>query len=512
MSKQYAKEHSLDIPHVSCIEFPLKVQNVDKAIGLVGGESAIIKACQDDSSHPLELRFTNNIYEHPVNAKVNTHEQILIKISLPKSVLKANAGNVQRSLQQLHSVHSKPIHITPVAIINKTFRFREMSDFQYQMSNSPFAQKVNKSIHSLNYTEICSLGLDEDLKPWAPNENGLYDLPPPPRFSSIPLPFNYHYKKNAATVLKEGKLTTRNKHLKLNSSIIKWEDQPPTGPSEESKQQLEFFQSHSDNLVYKDVLDALEIIRKLFEIRPIWIRKHLEANLPVHLKTCFKYALPQVSYTYTKGPWRQTYIRFGVDPKSSAEFSRYQTEGFRVPGFNKTVPKGFVSEVPNGVSKIFKFTGVELPHSLHFQLEDIVDEQVCLLLSHAKLRTECDFHDGWYDSTTMARLRKLMRYKLRCLMDGTTMDPEKVDYFINKLEVTEREGDADEDHDDADDDDQCDDLHLGDEEGEEDGEIDVGESNFEDIINYLEKHNPRGASEIAHLTCLLRQGNIPEFS
>jgi general transcription factor 3C polypeptide 5 (transcription factor C subunit 1) len=500
MSKQYAKEHSLDIPHVSCIEFPLKVKEVDRALRMVGGKDAVVKACQDENSSPLELRFTNNVYEHPVNAKLNCNEQILVKISVPKMALQKNNGNVQKTLKELHAAHGKTIHVTPLAIINKTFRFREMSDFQYQTKSSTFTNKINDSIHSLNYTNMKKLDFEEDSQPWSKGPDGRFDLPPPPRFSSIPLPFNYHYKKNAATVMKEGKLMIKNRHIKLHSTIIKWDDETPNEPSDELKQQLKFFEQNSQNIIYKDILETITLIKTLFETKPIWIRKHLEAVLPIHLKQCLRYALPQVSYTYTKGPWRQAYIKFGVDPKSSVEYGKYQTEGFRVPGFKKSIPRGFMSEVSNGVSYIFKFNGDEMPHSLYFQLENLTDVQVQLLLSKAKVRTECDFHDGWYDNVTMARVRRLMRYKLRCLMDGTPMVESKIDFFMNKLEV--QEGEKEENMpEEVDNDDE-------DEEEEDDYELDTSEANFKEILEYLEKKNPRGAQEIRSLAGLIKQGDI----
>lgn len=145
-AKQQAKEHSLDIPHISCIEFPLKVKNVEKAFDMVGGADNIIQSCLDDQV-PLELRFTKNIYEHPVNAKVNKREHILIKISVPKKEFNENNRNIQKTLEQLHTNGKKQMHITPLAIINKTFRFREMSSFNIKSKTvNMFNKLTNQSI------------------------------------------------------------------------------------------------------------------------------------------------------------------------------------------------------------------------------------------------------------------------------------------------------------------------------------------------------------------------------
>lgn len=507
MPSGYAKEHSLDIPHINCIEFPLKVNNLDKALDLCGGEKRIINSLHDENTNPLELRFTSNVHEHPITAKVSNHEQVLIKISVPKKLLDSNNGNIQKTLQDIHEKNKKPIHVAPIAIINKSFRFREMSDFQYQTSSSKFSNQVDKAIHELKYDQITSLDVfTQDLKPWEYDlqEEELFDLPPPPRFSSIPLPFNFNYKKNSATITKEGKITTRNKHIKLHSIIIKWTDQPPKGPSSELLTQLKIFRlQQKDNAFFKDILETISRIQHLFSVKPIWIRKHLEAILPVSLKPCLKYALPQVAYTYTKGPWRQAYVKFGIDPKTSPEYSIYQTEGFRVPKFNKVIPKTFVSENPTGVSKIFKFTGEEVPVSLLFKLEDIIDPVIANLLKNDVLKDTVDFESGWFTTLTMLKLRRLMRYKLRKLVEGSAIDPDKIDYIVNKLQLNEETIVDNVEEEDDDNEDEEDDEEL-----ENDYELDINDSNYQEILDYLKKFNPQGAEELGKLSGVLKQANI----
>lgn len=509
--KQYAKEHSLDIPHIACIEFPMKVKNVEKAFEMVGGKESISKSCLDEEANPLELRLTNDIYHHPIGSKVNHNEQVLVKISIPKKEYLANDRNIQKTIKELQNDHKKPVHVTPVAIINKTFRFRGLSDFQYQTANSKFVQKINDSIHSLNYENIKNLQFKQDSEPWEYEdvENELFDLPPVPRFSSIPLPFQYNYKKNAATIVKEGKITVKNKHIKLHSIIIKWNDEVPQGPSADLINQLEIFEKNSDvNPFFKDILTVIGIVKKLFEIKPIWIRKHLDALLPVHLKPNLKYALPQLAYTYSKGPWRQSYIKYGIDPKSSNIYAKYQTESFRVPNFSKKIDKGFVSEVPNGVSNVFIFNGEDLPMSLSFQIENLQDIQVTELLNKSTFREECDFNDGWYDSLTMLKLRRLMRYKLKHLVDGTRTDETKIHHILNNTTIQEKEDDMEAE--DGDDNEEAEDV---DDEDENDDDIDDEEfdailASYKDILAQLHKNNPQGADQLEKLAGLIKQNNL----
>ncbi|CCH45239.1 Transcription factor tau subunit [Wickerhamomyces ciferrii] len=511
-NKQLAKEHSLDIPHISCIEFPLKVKNVDKAFNMVGGKEKIIQSCLDNQI-PLELRLTKNLYEHPINAKTNANEHLLIKISIPKREYKENNFNIQKTLQNLHSNGKKNVHITPIAIINKTFRFREMSDFQYQVKNSKFVKQVNESIHDLNFEKIKNLKFEQDTKPWDfdNKQQKLFDLPPPPRFSSIPLPFNYNYKKNALTVVKEGKLVTRNKSIKLHSIIIKYSDPTPQESSKELQSQLETFQSQRENPFYKDILLTLDIIIKLFEEKPIWLRKHLESILPIHLKPLLKFALPQISYTFTKGPWRQSYIKFGIDPRILPNLRNYQTEVFRIPNFRTNIPKGFMTDIPNSTPSVFKFDGQQLPMSLTFQLENLIDTDVVILLSKAIINKECDFYDGWFDKLTMFKLRRLMRYKLKMVVDGLTMNSDKLHHILHNLQLQEGKDNEDDEEDDEDEgNDQNDDDNDEDNDDDEfeDYELDLKNANYDEILKYIGRFNGKGAEKLKELSNVLKQDDI----
>ncbi|KAH3680340.1 hypothetical protein WICMUC_000407 [Wickerhamomyces mucosus] len=522
MNSKYAKENSLDIPHYSSIEFPLKVKNLDKALDLVGGENSILRSCQDHSVNPLELRFTSNRYEHPIQADVSTSEQILIKISLPVKELEENNGNIRKTLRCLHKQGHKPAYIQPVAIINKSFRFRELSDFQFQTKNNEIVQRFEKSAHQLKYSNLKqSLKFEQDLEPYKPSKDGSYQLPPPPRFSSIRFPFDYGYKKNNATMEKEGKLIVRNKHIKLHSMIIKYDDKIPQGPSSELVTQLDIFKKESnENSIFKDILKTIDILNNLFSTKPIWIRKHLEAILPNHLKPSLKHALPQVSYTFTKGPWRQAYIKFGIDPKSSNEFAKYQTGSFRVNDYRKSlVTKNYITDRPNDVASIFLFNGEELPATLLFQIENLIDPLIAKMIKESTYQEQADFDDGWFDKLTMAKIRYIVPYKLKSLVNGDIVDDDKLKDQLLRLEAhvhDRQEIEADDDHilnDDDDDDD--DDDEYDDDDINSIGTLDIDEinidpenSSFDEVFRYLQTTNPQGANELKDLVGMIKQKDI----
>lgn len=76
--------------------------------------------------------------------------------------------------------------------------------------------------------------------------------------------------------------------------------------------------------------ECVELLRKIFEERPICTRRVIRNLIPERLHYATKYALPQVSYYWRLGPWRDTCIRFGVDPRKSIEYAKYQVIAFKI--------------------------------------------------------------------------------------------------------------------------------------------------------------------------------------
>ncbi|KAH3682498.1 hypothetical protein WICPIJ_006528 [Wickerhamomyces pijperi] len=528
---RYVKEHSLDIPHYSAVEFPLVVNNTDKAIDLVGGEPALVKAAQDHEQNPLELRFSKNKYEHPLASTLSTNENIIIKISVPTKEYEESGKNIRKTLAHLNKAGKhKPVSIQPVGIINKTFRFRELSDFQYQTGSDQFISKTNSALHDLNYTELKeNFKFTQDKEPSIVDRTtGSFNFPPPPRFSSIPLPFDYRYTKNTNSVEKEGKYEVRNRPFRLHASVLKYDDPIPIEPPKAVTEKLDYYlQNFTRNTTYRDTLKVIDLLKALFEKRPIWIRKHLEAIIPVHLRYTVKYALPHIAYTYIDGPWRQNYIKFGINPKSSVQYARYQLGAFRVNGYrNPRNLRTFVTDQPNDIATGFKFNGTDLPITLLFQIEQLIDPEVVEFVKHVKFKEEPDFENGWFDKLTMDKIRLVVPFKLKSLIRDEDYDEKRLEVLLKRLEQTAAEGletsgpTSDDEEMDLDNDNDRNDMESDDDEDDDEDEdeffdqtlrpdtqdshnldqemefLNVQESNFDEILSYLEKQHPEGAIEL----------------
>ncbi len=76
--------------------------------------------------------------------------------------------------------------------------------------------------------------------------------------------------------------------------------------------------------------DLVERVREKFGLRPIWSKAALEFATKIPSQT-LKYIIPTFAYFAANGPWRNTWIKFGVDPRKYPPYVVFQAVDFRVP-------------------------------------------------------------------------------------------------------------------------------------------------------------------------------------
>lgn len=484
MHNTLAKTHSLNVPHHASIEFPLNVINDSRAIEMVGGKDKINLAIKDFTNAQRNLRASNaptnklelklrpkDPFSHPIAATASSNEKILVKLSLPKNKLEENEGDVFRTIRELPS---NSFQVKPVAILDKNFRFLEMSDFQVITKKSPFIEKFNTSVNCGSYEGIKNL-LKELPGPPESGENGDLDIPPLPRFSRISLPHVYNYHSNTATVplaTEDGmKLIRKDTKPKLHSSIIPWSsDRIPQGPPQVLVEQLEKYTKDAEDqnrenavkaLFEHDMVQLVMFLEKLFDEKPIWIRRHIYEIIPKEWRTLLKMALHYVAYTMKRGPFRYLYIKFGYNPKEHQSAWKFQGESFRIPGSSRDLDseeKVIPPSVENTeIPRAFIFDGEIVPRMFFFQLGDIVDPDILEILRSATVLPQCHEESGWLDELSCNRVRFVMRYKLRCLQNKEPIEQSKVNDIMKKTQfnsfsridtIEESEGEAEEDDDD----------------------------------------------------------------
>lgn len=471
-----ASFHSMDISHVTCVEYPLVVNDCQKAVEMVGGKSKISQVINssDKSSNPnyhttpentLELKLRSDPFHHPLQSSYNSNEKILIKISIPKSKLPKNYHS--KSMLDILRV-SQDYKAFPVAIIDKTYSFKSIADFQACTKNNPSIQQIKNLCNSNNFQQLNHqfnqlLELNElkdyqDLNYY--NHTANHNLPPPPIFSPIRFPYDYKYQKNPfTTVIKdqvsgEIKVVSTKAKVKLYTKMIDYNiNDIPTSIAPELTENLKLLQS-SDLPSYSadsSLLKCIEWLKMIFDIKPIWLRKHLDDIVPISLKKSVKQALPYITYIYQSGPWRFCNVKLGINPGIDSKYWIYQSEYFRIPEFGFTPtndnrkrikPSTIGQDSDITISESLLFNGITMPTTVTYQIGDLIDSDITTIIKDHQsafgdsfLRSTPDFQDGWINKQTMEVIRRIIRYKLNRLAKDESIDQNKI-YKIIKTDYT----------------------------------------------------------------------------
>ncbi|KAK9463170.1 RNA polymerase III transcription factor IIIC subunit-domain-containing protein [Lipomyces oligophaga] len=471
-------ERSLDLlPRVVCVEHPGAVRDVDRAIVTLGGKDALRKTINSSGQVPLELRLRpEDVFSHPISSRAtNTSHGILLKVRVKRAHLEAAGGDLRYAIAQ----HPTEYTYAPCAVIHTFVRFREIADFQYSTLHSPFASKIRDSLHAGNFDAIKDLNLFQDSAYSLSN----LDLPPPPRFSRVNVPFEYAYRQNPAVtaVTDEATGTTRlvNKTAlaRLSSTVARWSDPSVPSSNDKSSPELPTLRNTPSN---PRTLEIINILRNAFEERPIWTRRALEEEkLGEELRHMWashvKFLVSYVAFTWKSGPWRTTYTKYGVDPRKDKTYAKFQTEYFRIVNNDEEMlyreltsrrrrRKLVGGKAATKVQQIVKqdvitdensaevvedihipqhiFDGIHLPGARSFQLCDITDPVLVSLINDAELRDKVDERDGWYQASTMAKIRRIIRFKLYSMTKGEPIRQIDIANILEEVDngVMEKDG------------------------------------------------------------------------
>lgn len=482
--KKEAKKMILDIPRGVSIELPLNVINIDKAVDMLGGKKKItdaIKSCNKSfglnesksTSNILELKLRNDPFHHPVQSLIDFKKKILIKISIPKKSIPESyyKNNQLYSVRELIKINAENEEtsdyiIKPILIIDKTYLFKSIADFQYITKNNNHVQNFKNTILSLkDYSSIekyisSSLEFDQNFENYCSDTD--HKFSPPPIFSTVRFPYNYKFQKNQFTVAikdeKSGeiKVVSTKNAIKLHTQICTFNTKNlPTCFSDELKANYELLISKESKNDSQGLICCIRWLDSVFDFKPVWLRKHLDDMIPQNLRRYLKQALPYVSFIYKNGPWRFCNIKFGVDPRKNNSFWKFQIEYFRLPKFStssienndKKISLEKLSNNLKEVKPIFKnmliseslfFNGVDLPSTMTFQVGDLFDSDIASVLNKANnstdnnfFRDEPDFQDGWIKKFDMIIIRKIIKYKLNRIANELQINHEKIHQIKN---------------------------------------------------------------------------------
>ncbi|EIW82231.1 hypothetical protein CONPUDRAFT_122910 [Coniophora puteana RWD-64-598 SS2] len=484
------------------VEYPGYVSpgSEPSAIHNLGGNAALETAFRRPAGRRaasiLELRLRpDNPFAHPIPGEIVSTSNLVLKVV--KRRRKAAPMDVDSTPGGASGIvgdyTAEVVGITP-----KTARFRNMADYQFQPDMEDPMAKLRLAMDKMdvdairafrmpeekedyivpsNYSRISGDAVDKSV-PIDPQLAGPsivsasssteaaseastsstsatrsnLRLFPPPIFSRQGLPQNYYFKANPASVKtsvvdevtgeERTRLVNRQRWKGYGPSTIAYSD--PNVPQGPHAIALENKARANEALVEK--------MKKLLEERPIWTRAALYNQLtPAEVKEVHnsKPIVPLAGYVFQDGPWRDTIVRFGYDPRKQPSSRIYQRVYFRNANHpmerisvnaRRQEPRASVmfngnldsaSDTDRRRSHIFD--GKTLTkETAAFQLCDIVDPMLREMIeSEEDLREECDERDGWYSTMTLERIKIVLRHKFFALLDGHIATDEECEALLD---------------------------------------------------------------------------------
>lgn len=351
--------------------------------------------------------------------------------------------------------------VEPVGIVYNTHRYRGLSDFQYSMSNSNFMNSFVGQVIPGSIPKIRQFSIESGTAQ-GPN----IDLIPPPFFAPHGMPNVYMYSQNPFVRGKDGtEVPTYDAPAAFvnppSSSSGSDEDSDASDDSAEFNKVVNtsmrgtapgYFIRYNDfpaplrprmppDETDPHVRAVMGELKAAMDERPAWTRRSMfnrlssaVSSLPKSgniIKHCIQYA----GFQFRGGPWRDSLVKYGVDPRLDAKYRVYQTLIFKlhkrqvgnVGGSWQSVRRKEVSTLSGSFGRYWKGVddGVDRSDGHKFdgtsfstdgkvwQVCDISDPLLKRLFDEAVPLPECDFEkSGWYSPVLWCVAKAIMKRKM----------------------------------------------------------------------------------------------------
>ncbi|CAK7216404.1 tau 95 subunit of transcription factor TFIIIC [Sporothrix bragantina] len=371
-----------------------------------------------------------------------------------------DATRLRKQLQETSGQYRTEV----VGIVKHSHRYRGLADFQQSTHDSEFVTKFAENILSGELSKLRNFSITPGVAA-PPN----VDLPPPPFFTTMGLPFPYFYTQNPfvreVVSSHDGavRLVNSTAASPLAGYLLAFDEEPiPTEPPQALAP-----------ISGRRRVAILDAMRRAVEERPVWTRRGLinhmiaATGLPL-TENRLKQYFGHVCYQFKGGPWRDTLVRYGVDPRTDPSCRQYQTMQFKLhkhegrkAAYWHTVEEDPIAQeataeeggrrgkhvampletadaaaAGGGTAAATDASSMQHRKDTHifdghsycddgkiWQVCDLHDPVLSKLLSEAPVRPECErMGAGWYHQGTWAKARAIMKIKLVAIRFGRFVD------------------------------------------------------------------------------------------
>lgn len=346
------------------------------------------------------------------------------RLDRPKSILRKMQDNVE------------DYDVEAVGHVRQTHRYRGLADFQFANTRPSFLTNLAENILPMQVSNLREIKFTPGVAVGPGQE-----IIPPPQFSDKPIGFNYHYEQNP--------------NIKVEGN--EGEERQIINVQGRKKHSYGYFINHNKYPVPTKPRRAPSIyippelmnqLHALMDERPIWTRRAIMNRVKgVYSESILRITLQLVGYQFRGGPWRDAFVKYGVDPRPDPKFRLYQTLAFkleknkvgtkRIPW--ETIRKGQMKKPDRSNHNSHLWDGKSYSLDGKFwQACDITDPFVRKMIDEAPLRKECDNKDsGWYYHGTWSKVKMAMKVKMIAInkgrMGSDDDDPQKPGFLYNSF-------------------------------------------------------------------------------
>jgi general transcription factor 3C polypeptide 5 (transcription factor C subunit 1) len=361
---------------------------------------------------------------HPNDATIGNNEDNKINSSI-------TAPDFLRRLKDNPTAYT----IQPIGTINETHRFRNLPDFQMIASDNAMMRELAAHALKPNYEALKTLRIDN-----RPGAHHITSFVAPPNFMAANMPYRYEFNQASGVKFgqdESGNAITTNIQAPPRRVVVAVEpdvEEVPQAPPASLERHHQFGQ-------YLD--DAIRALGELLEKRPLLTRRVAMNFIPQYSDSVFKEATQWVGYSFRAGPWRDSLIKYGVDPRKDPKYRIYQTLMFQLDkrsdaatatsssagNTNPTDNNDSIIPTPPSDWQSHIFDGAHVKHGggKTWQICDVTDPLLKSLFETPSIQSECDVHQfGWYYNGTLCKARAIMRDKMDHLFRGAT--PPEAEY------------------------------------------------------------------------------------
>lgn len=266
-----------------------------------------------------------------------------------------------------------------LGVATSTVRFREMADYQHYVEDS----KVLSMMAALKGMDVAAF--EESFTDYHDN----WPLLGPPLFSRAVVPLRFGYSAAA-----------RDQEEQSEATVVKYNPENVDVDAEHVPDALPERLKGLVDLVPVHVKDKM---RTLFDGRSVWTRSQLLTNFEEKDAIHVKKALPLYSYIFSKGVFRNCWVKYGYDPRKHKESKYYQSIDLR----NFDINKGKNSNKDTEAIKLFSgnpHLGGSILQPVDFKDGPMRD----ILYFNHREREVWDVKDGFFAKIHMEVIRKAL--------------------------------------------------------------------------------------------------------